>query len=319
MLVRSPALATDLDAFPAAVRVALANGDERLYELLRDRLVELVGDDVARAQRVLGWIRASRDHDEIALYAEALSLTEAVHSAPIRERILDIAEDRRDVEHQGAALAMLETQRSLDRRALDRIVEVGRTSSDDGNAEYAIKTIGAVMERGCRGSDCERYMRGALDVAASSTDATQRLAVEMLSTAPARMPEQIVARTAEIMRESPTAWTRQLAALAIAMSAPPARALEVLRDAFFAETHFCTRVSIFRDAAAAAGSAALPLMADFARAQPELAEAYRLFEEVYRSGVVAYDRVVSRLFDHVFPECSEAQDGDGLASERASR
>jgi len=314
-----PGIAMDFDSLPGAMRVALASGDERLRDLLLDRLVELVGDDVARAGRVLDWIRGARDHDEIAMYAEALSRTDAVHSASIRERIVSMAEDRADVEHQGAALAMLETQRSFDGRTLDRLVEVGKSTSDDANAEYAIKTIGAVMERGCEGADCERYMRGALDVASSSTDGAQRLAVEMLSTAPARMPERIVLRTSEIMRESPTPWTRQLAALAIATAAPPERALAALRDAFYAESHFCTRVSIFRDAAAAAGPRALPLMADFARAQPELQEAYVLFEQVYRSGVVAYDRVVSALFDRVFPGCSAAQEADGLASEEASQ
>jgi len=162
------------------------------------------------------------------------------------------------------------------------------------------------MERGCESSrDCERYMSGLLEIAARSNEDGSRLAAEMIATsAPAQMTPRVLDRVTEILRESPNRWARDLAALAVAHDAPIGRALRILREAFYAEREFCVRVAIFRDVGAAAGAHGLPLMAEMASAQPELQEAYVLFERTYASGVVAWDRVVDQLFERIFLECS---------------
>jgi hypothetical protein len=305
-------ITTDLADLPRAIQAALWADDQELLDFLRDRLTELVGADPTRAGLVLDWIAGLDSREVIAVLAEGLSSSEAVHLPAVRDRLLAMAANVADLEHQAAALAMLGTQRTFDQGTIERLAEVALTTPEPENSLYAVKTLGEVMRRDC-GEGCGRYVDGVLKVGTGSADLeVQRFSVEMVADLPRSMSDQAVGQLDQMLQQNAVGPTRQLASLAIARTGRPDRALEIYRRAFFVEPDFCTRVAFFRDAAAAAGARALPLMAEFAAAEPDLKDDYALFADLYGRGVVAYDRIVFELFDKVHLDCTYAQEGPVL-------
>lgn len=310
-------LARSFESFPGAVQRAIMSGDDRLVEFLRERLTELIDEDPRRANTVLDWAQRFDERAMTAVFAEALSESAAVHDPQIRNRLLGMADEHGDPEHQAAAIAMLETQRSFDEAALNTLEEVAVATDSPLSRQLAIRTIGSVMRGhaasadrgGCRAEQCARMQQSLLDIgnAADDIDA-QRLAVEMISDPPAATSPDIVRQLGDLLQSGSTRWTRQMASLALAQSGNPDQALEIYRQAFLAEVDFCTRVAIFRDAAAAAGKRALPLMAELAAVEPRLKPDHKLFAELYATGVVDFDRVVLELFDKIHLDCVEDQD-----------
>lgn len=303
--------------FPGAVQRAIWANDDRLLEFLHERLTELINEDLSRATSVLGWISTHDDRSSIAIFAQALSESEAVHTPEIREKLLRMAENHAKPEHQLAALAILETQKSFDDATLSRLEEIAVASVVPEAQDLALMTIGQVMGGtlfreeggGCNLQDCSHLQQSLLDIGnASQSLDQQRLAVEMLTDPAQAMSSEITVQIGDLLQTGSTRWTRQMASQALSFSGNQELALATFRRAFFAEVDFCTRVAIFRDSAVAAGKRALPLMAEFAVAEPELADDYEFFADVYNKGIVDFDQVILELFDKIHPECIEAMD-----------
>lgn len=307
------ALASGTESFAdmkRAIEAAFLTGDERLLQFLTERLGEMLRADPSLANAVLDWARASQEHGVIAAYAAAIADSGAANRADVRSQLLAMAADSADLEHQGAALAMLEGASSLNAGEIDSIVAAGRSVHQDFNSQLAMRTLGVVMERDCA-QGCAEYVDGILDIAEGVPDPdAQRFAAELMTMVPDALPPRAVSALSLQLSESPDAWTRQMASLALASNGATDDVLAIFRDAFARETDFCTRVALFRDAAAAGGPEALPLMKEFAQAEPELLDDYQLFVRVYESGVVAFDQVVHELFDQIHLECAAHTEGE---------
>ncbi|MFY0573181.1 hypothetical protein ACN28S_01370 [Cystobacter fuscus] len=171
-----------LEAFPGAIAAALGAADGELATYLQERLTELVGEDPARAMQVLGWARAGKMPEEVALYLGALKNAPAVHKPQVVEGLLQMGEDPgTPLGHRASALDALETQKRLSPANIHRLKTLALDVSTDSAGWVATRTLGRVMKE-----DHERtgtfapYWRELLDVGEKSEELATRLLARRL-------------------------------------------------------------------------------------------------------------------------------------------
>jgi hypothetical protein len=277
----------------AAIAAAVASGDPLLASYLRDRLAEMIGDDPARAHQVLAWARDASG-PELGVLMGALKDSAAVRDAGVAEKLLAMGEDKTgSIDLRSAALDALETQHHLDARAIGRMKEIALEDDADSAAWMATRTIGRVMKEDFeRTGVYEPYWRELLSVGKESEEtAVQLLALEMPSYADPVIEGESIAALAELLKKDPDRAVREMAAHRLSVTREPDRALAVYREAFPLEKDECVRWAIFRFAARVAGAGALPILADFAAADPRFKQDHDDFLALYATGTVDFARI----------------------------
>ncbi len=283
-----------LEAFPGAIAAALGAADGELATYLQERLTELVGEDPARALQVLGWARAGKMPEEVALYLGALKNAPAVHQPQVAEGLLQMGEDpATPLAHRSSALDALETQKRLSPANIRRLKSLALDVSTDSAGWVATRTLGRVMKE-----DHERtgtfapYWRELLDVGEKSEElATRLLALEMPSYSDPLMDSESMDRLAVIMRTDPERDVREMAAFRLAVTRDPQKALAAYRDAFPLEKDECVRWALLRFAVRAAGVGALPLLRQMAAQDPRFVKDLEDFQRLYAEGTVDFARI----------------------------
>lgn len=275
-----------------ALRAALASGDTFLLAYVKDRMVEVVGDDASKALELLGWAKAS-SNPELMLYMEVLKDTSAVHKPEVADRLLDLATSGESPDLRSAALCGLETQRELDAEGLGALKGIALNDPSAPTAWVATRTLGQVMkENMARGGDPAPYWRELLDIGRSGPDeAVRALALEMPSYSELLLDSDSVTSVGALLRNDPDPLVREMAAHRLSVSGDPERALAALRAAFAGEPTLCVRWAIFRFSVRAAGAEALPALAEFARVDPRFVPEYQDFQRLYASGIADFSRI----------------------------
>jgi hypothetical protein len=118
-------------------------------------------------------------------------------------------------------------------------------------------------------------------------------------------------RLSSIISGDPDPDVRKTAIHDLSLATDRDQTLQIYEDAFRAETDVCVRWALFRFTARAAGARALPVMARMAQLDPRFAEDDLVFERIYASGVVDFERVWQSLPDDDPHDClaSEGEEG----------
>lgn len=305
-----------LASFRAWAAPLIAAGDPLVVEYLVDRLAELVGDDEKRAREVLDWVREAAG-DELVLVLEGLKRSPAIHRPAIADAIARLGLDPTlDPESRTAVLAALDTQRRLAPEILDGLAGVAMTEEPGDAGWVAARTVGRVMTEDLRrGGDPAPYLDHLLAIGAQSPDAQVRsVALEMPMHVDARVDSTVAARLAGIITSDPDTDVRKTAIHDLSLALDRNQALQVYEDAFRVEHDLCVRWALFRFTARVAGARALPVMARMALFDPSFAEDFRVFERIYASGVVDFERVWQSLPDDDPHNCLHV-DGEGEEEE----
>jgi len=277
----------------AAVASAVASGDPRLADYLRERLAEMIGSDPKRALEVLGWAKNARG-PELATIMGALKDSEAVRDPSVAEKLLATGETKTEsLELRGAALDALETQYHLDSGAIGRMKEIALDDDSESAGWMATRAIGRVMKEDfSRTGNYQPYWKELLSIGRESGEtATQLLALEMPSYADPVLEGGDIEALSELLRKDPDRSVREMAAHRLSVTREPERVLGVYRAAFPAERDECVRWAIFRFTVRVAGAGALPMLADFAKIDRRFAQDHQDFMELYASGTVDFARI----------------------------
>lgn len=322
---RTPAMCwTGLDELDAAVTLAsfrawaaplIAAGDPNVLEYLADRLAELVGDDERAAHEVLGWVRDTAG-DEIWLVLEGLKRAPAIHQPAVADALARVGLDPAiDAEHRTAIFAALDTQRQLAPDILDGLA--GAAMADDpGEAGWvAARTVGRVMiEEQHRGGEPAPYVERLLAIGARSPDAQVRsVALEMPMHVDAPVDGAASSRLAAIITGDPDPEVRKTAIHDLSLAVDRDQALQAYENAFRSEHDVCVRWALFRFTARLAGARALSVMARMALLDPRFASDLEIFQRIYASGVVDFERVWQSLPDDDPHHCLDVE-GEGEES-----
>ena len=196
-------------------------------------------------------------------------------------------------ERRAGLLAALDTQKHFEPAVLGRLTDLAK-SADSGDAGWAAtRTIGRVMETDFkRTGNATPYLSKLLAIGTESADDDIRyLAVSMPMHAAPILDERATASYAKILTTEGSANGRDAAAHMLSLSPDKAKVLAIFSKAFQMDTDICVRWALFRFAARAAGQDALPTMADMAAADPRFQDDYQIFEQIYASGVLDFERV----------------------------
>lgn len=291
-----------------ALRIALKSGDSQLLAYAQDRMIELIGEDAARAFEVLDWAKTSVP-PELTIYMEVLKGTPAVQAPEVAASLLDMAQHDASPDHRAAALIGLESQHQLGATGIAALRGIAMEDPIASTAWVAARTLGQVMkEDAARGGDPAPYMRELLDIGRGGPDeAVRSLALEMPSYSEVLLDSDSLAGVAAILRGDPDPLVREMAAHRLSVTEDPAAALSALKLAFEAESSLCVRAAIARFAVRAAGADALPVLAEFARIEPRLAQDYQDFTRLYASGIVDFSRIWLEKPPSI--ECSHPEEG----------
>ena len=285
--------AATLSALRGVLARALASGDELLATYVSDRLVELVGADVARAGELLEWATQATGQEAQIVYG-ALARTAAIQNPAIADRVLRAGEDRStDEVRRASAIAALETQARLAPEKLSRVAAVALDPDANGVAWTATRTIGRVMKEDfTRTGEYAPYMDQLLDISARTTDPAVRvLALEMPAYADPVLGPAYIDELAKVLTTAPEREVREMAAFQLGLTSDPNRVLEVFRSAFPREQELCVRWSIVRFSVRAAGARAMPVLDELARIDSRFAIDVADFRKIYATGVEDFERV----------------------------
>lgn len=282
-----------LDTFQAAVRQAAERDDKTLAAYLQEKLTELIGNDPAKALRVVEWAE-SASGVALNVYIEGLKHADAVQDGRVVDRLLEMGErPDGDLVNRSAALDALETQHRLGADARARIKRIALDDRVDSTAWVAARTLGRVMKEDFeRTGSYQPYWQDLLEVAQRSEDpAVRALALEMPSYSDPILDAASIPRLAKLMQSDREKEVREMAAFRLAVTEAPDKALEAYRAAFATEHELCVRWAIFRFAVRAAGADALPQLARWAQLEPRLKEDYLDFKKLYDAGETDFARV----------------------------
>lgn len=282
-----------LDSLHRALLAALPAGDALLLQYLEERLAEVIGDDVTRAQSVLGWAEAAGPPLSTHLLA-ALKQTPAVQRPQIADKLLALGGDaNQPLDARRAALEALETQRSLPPERLEGLKAVAMDDHSDEAAWVAARTIGRVMtDEYKRSGTTGPYLKELIDIGQRSGEAAVRsLALEMASYGDIPVDKASLPTLAKVLTSDPDRQVREMAAFRLGLSRDPKAAQAALSSAFSGESDLCVRWAIFRFAVRAGGERALPLLDKLSRIDPRLRPDYDDFVAIYARGVVDFARV----------------------------
>jgi hypothetical protein len=283
----------DLASMHAAIAAAAASGDNVLAEFLKERLAELVGNNVNAAMEVLGWAEKAGGA-ELGIYMEALKTTPAVQNAKVSERLLAMGENAKAaIENRLAALDALDTQKSFSSETRGRVKNLALDDKLEDVARLATRTLGKVLKEDFDSTgNFQDYWKDLLDISKRSGDAGVRaLALEMPSYAEPLIDSKSIDSLGNILRTDPDTHVRELAAHRLGLTEDPNKALETFKTSFNAEKDLCLRWAIFRFALRAAGPEALPVVQQFAAIDPRFQKEYLEFKAIYDRGVTDFARV----------------------------
>jgi hypothetical protein len=287
-----------------------ASGDALIADYLKERLQELIGQDVNRAHEVLVWARESSPEDA-ALYLSALSGSEAVHLPQVAGRLTEMSLDERlDPARRTEFLSALSTQKHLAPEVIERLAAFARKPEAGEAGWTAVHTLGTVMEREAKGQgNVAPYLDSLLTLSTESPDEQIRdAALTLPMHTDVILDAPSTERYANILVTEGGENGRSAAAHNLALSKDKQKVLDVYAQAFVAEPSVCVRWALFRFSARAAGKDALPVMARMALADPRFQPDYQDFERIYASGIVDFERVWLQLPQQDPHDCFHRED-----------
>lgn len=292
----------DLDRFNEAVTIKtfrawaaalLASEDEHVLGYLKERLSELIGADAAQASEVLGWVRDASPK-EAGVFLSALRGSAAVHSPQVAAQLTAMSLDSRiPLERRAGLLLALDTQERFSPAVLGKLAELAKDPGSGEAGWAATRTIGRVMATDFnRTGESAPYLEKLLAIGTQSADDDIRyLAVSLPMHADPILDSRATELYARVLSTEGSANGRDAAAHLLSLSEDKAKVLRIFAQAFQRDADVCVRWALFRFAARAAGRAALPTMAEMAVADPRFLADYQIFEQIYESGVVDFERV----------------------------
>jgi hypothetical protein len=292
--------AASVDVLRAVLARALASGDELLAAYVEDRLVELVGDSVMLAGELLDWAARAAGKELDTIYG-ALKRSGAAQDPAIAQRLLATGETAKDdLEQRVGALAALETQHRLPADDIARLKTIALEPGGEGAAWTAARTLGRVMKEDfSRTGTYEPYWDQLLEITKTSTDrAVKVVALEMPAYSDPVLDSRYIDDLAKILTSAPEREVREMAAFQLGLTRDPDRVLQVFRTAFPREREVCVRWAIVRFAVRAAGPRALPLLDELARIDARFRGDVDEFKQIYKTGVVDFERVWLDKADH---------------------
>lgn len=282
-----------IETFRAWAATLLAAPDDHVASYLKERLAELIGADPGRATAVLGWVRDATPK-EAGVFLSALRGSDAIQLPQVAARLRAMGLDASiPVERRAGLLSALDTQKHFEPAALGQLADLARDPGSGEAGWAATRTIGRVMETDFkRTGSFAPYLDKLLAIGSESRDDDVRyLAVSLPMHTDPVLDAPAIERYARVLTTEGSANGRDAAAHLLSLSQDKAKVLQIFAAAFKADTDVCVRWALFRFAARAAGQDALPVMADMAAADPRFQSDYQIFEQIYASGVVDFERV----------------------------
>lgn len=302
--------AVTVETFRGWAAALLASSDDHVVTYLKERLAELIGADAGRASEVLSWVRDATAK-EAGVFLSALRGSEAVQLPQVAQKLTAMGLDGSiPVERRAGVLAALDTQRHFEPAVIGQLSALARDPNSGEAGWAATRTIGRVMATDSkRSGSAASYLDQLLSIGLESTDDDVRyLALSMPMHTDPLLDKQAMLRYAQILTTEGSANGRDAAANIMALSQDKAKVLEIFSKAFRTDTDVCVRWALFRFAARAAAKDALPVMADMATVDPRFQADYQIFEQIYASGVVDFERLWLALPDQDPHDCLHRPD-----------
>ncbi len=271
--------------------------DDLLLRFLKERLTEVIGGDEKKALEVLD-AALTASAEELPLLLAGLRDAEAVHKPAVAQRLTELAlDDKLPLERREELLIALETQRTLPSKALDGLAALAKDERSAESGALATRTLGRVMaEDFKRTGNAAPYVERLLSIAASAPEeGTRSMALEMPMVADVPANGRSMEKLGHLLQTDASENVRELAAHNLALGEDKKKALELYEQSFAKEQERCVRWALFRFAARAAGKQALPVMERMAQQDPRFLEPYRMFAQLYGSGVQDFERVWLQL------------------------
>jgi hypothetical protein len=272
-------------------------GDELGAEYLRDRVAELIGDDVEKALEVLSWARRASPEEADVLLA-GLAASKGAKDARVAAGLIELGRAGDvDARIRSAALDALRTQPRLDSESRAALKSVAVDSDDEELAWHATRALGAVMGEAMRAPDAQLdafqpYWEELANIAESSGDpAVRALALEAPAYADPILPATSIPRLVDIMLDEPHRDVRELAAFQLGLTEAPDEALAAFRRAFEQEYDECVRWAIVRFAVRAGGEDALPLLEYFASIDHAFVDDLADFKALFAAGYQDFEQI----------------------------
>jgi hypothetical protein len=275
----------------------LNSRDGLVRDFLKDRLVELIGNNPAHALEVMEWSRDAQGKS-FGVYLMAVRDSEAVHQPQVATRLLDMGLDNSlPVERRAGLLSALDTQKRLAPAALERLTTFANDPVSGEAGWAAARTIARVMKREFKqNATITPYMDKLLTIGAQSPDEQIRYLGQMMPmhAAPLLTPAE-TERFAQILVGEGNEDGRDAAAHNLSLSLDKAKVLDLFAKTFETEQSLCVKWALFRFSARTAGKRALPVMANMAAMDPRFQPIYQDFEKIYASGTLDFVRLFNSL------------------------
>ncbi|RKH33485.1 hypothetical protein [Corallococcus sicarius] len=292
----------------AAPLLASRDGVVRAY--LKERLTELIGNDAGRAQEVLGWARDAQGK-EFQVFLSALRDSEAVQQPQVAAKLLASGLDATlEPGRRAGMLSALDTQKRLEPAALDTLANFAKDPGSGEAGWAATRSLARVMKKDfAQSGNAAPYLDKLLTIGTDSPDENIRyLAQSMPMHAAPVLDAASTERYSRILTSEGNEDGRDAAAHNLSLSQDKAKVLELFAQTFPREPSVCVRWALFRFSARVAGQEALPVMAKMAASDPRFQPQYRVFEQLYASGVLDFMRVWNSLPDQDPFGCMDKHD-----------
>jgi hypothetical protein len=275
----------------------LTSRDGLVRDFLKERLVELIGNNPAHALEVLEWSRDAQGKS-FGVFLTAVRDSEAVHQPQVASRLLDMGLDNSiPAQRRAGVLSALDTQKRLAPAALDKLTTFANDPVAGEAGWAAARTIARVMKREFKqNASISPYMDKLLTIGAQSPDEEIRYLGQMMPmhAAPLLSPEE-TERFAQILVGEGNEDGRDAAAHNLSLSMDKGRVLDLFAKTFETEQSLCVKWALFRFSARTAGKRALPVMANMAAQDPRFQSIYADFERIYASGTLDFVRLYNSL------------------------
>ncbi|RYZ43490.1 MAG: hypothetical protein EOO71_03260 [Myxococcaceae bacterium] len=309
----------DLERFNDQVTVAtfrdwaaplLASKDAVVRDYLKERLTELIGNDAGHAREVLGWARDAKGK-EFQVYLSALRDSEAVQQPQVAAQLMAAGLDPTlETGRRAGMLSALDSQKRLEPAALDQLADFARDPASAEAGWAATRTVARVMKKDFeRTGNASPYLDRLLTIATDSPDEDIRYLAQStpMHTAPV-LDAAATERFTRILTSEGNDDGRDAAAHNLSLSQDKEQVLALFARTFPTDPSVCVRWALFRFSARVAGKDALPVMARMAAIDPRFQEQYRIFEQLYASGILDFMRLWNSLPNQDPFACMEHHD-----------